>query len=67
MRNLRGGDALRKIVSEEKLPARTIEMNVDDDTSVDRAIAHALAENGQIDILVNNAGVGWAGAVEEMP
>lgn len=67
MRNLRGGDALRTIIAAEKLPVKIIEMNVDDDASVERAMAHILAENGQIDILINNAGVGGAGAVEEMP
>lgn len=67
MRNLRGGDALRTMIAAEKLPVKIIEMNVDDDASVERAMAHILAENGQIDILINNAGVGGAGAVEEMP
>jgi NAD(P)-dependent dehydrogenase (short-subunit alcohol dehydrogenase family) len=43
-------------------------LNVDDDGSVNDAIAMALLENGRIDVLVNNAGVpGGARPVEGVP
>jgi NAD(P)-dependent dehydrogenase (short-subunit alcohol dehydrogenase family) len=43
-------------------------LDVDDDSSVNDAVAKALAEKGRIDLLVNNAGVpGGARTVEEVP
>lgn len=42
-----------------------VEMDVTNDHSVKRAIAHVLAEGGRIDGLVNNAGYVLMGAVEE--
>src|SRR5205823_1508220 len=67
MRNLDGGDELRKIVSAEKLPVTVTALNVDDDDSVSNAIGRVLAEYGRIDVLVNNAGVVGRGSVEEVP
>ena len=67
MRNLDRGDELRQIVSAEKLPVTVIALNVDDDASVDNAIAKVLADYGRIDVLVNNAGLGGGGSVEEVP
>jgi NAD(P)-dependent dehydrogenase (short-subunit alcohol dehydrogenase family) len=67
MRNVDGGDELRKMAFAEKLPITVAVLNVDDDDSVDDAVHRALVENGRIDILVNNAGVGGRGSVEEVP
>jgi NAD(P)-dependent dehydrogenase (short-subunit alcohol dehydrogenase family) len=67
MRNLAGGDELRKIVSAERLPITVTALNVDDDGSVSDAVHRVLVENGRIDILVNNAGVGGRGSVEDVP
>lgn len=39
--------------------------DVTDQQSVDKLIAHVLAEAGQIDLLVNNAGLGLVGGAEE--
>jgi short-subunit dehydrogenase len=39
--------------------------DVTDQQSVDRLVAHVLAEAGQIDLVVNNAGLGLVGAAEE--
>ncbi len=44
---------------------RPLQMDVQDDQSVERAVARVVAEAGAIDVLVNNAGCGLAGAVED--
>jgi NAD(P)-dependent dehydrogenase (short-subunit alcohol dehydrogenase family) len=67
MRNVDGGDELRKIALAERLPVTVAALNVDDDASVSDAIHRVLVENGRIDVLVNNAGVGGRGSVEEVP
>ncbi len=68
MRSLDSAGALRKLIDAEKLPVTVAALDVDDDASVAKAFAQALAAHGHIDILVNNAGVpGGVGSVEEMP
>jgi NAD(P)-dependent dehydrogenase (short-subunit alcohol dehydrogenase family) len=68
MRNVDGAPELRRIVSEERLPLTVAALDVDDDDSVNHAMAAVIAAHGRIDVLVNNAGVpGGGGAVEEVP
>lgn len=43
---------------------KMIPMDVNDDISVNRAIAHVIDAAGVIDVIVNNAGYGIAGAIE---
>jgi NADP-dependent 3-hydroxy acid dehydrogenase YdfG len=43
---------------------KVVELDVADDTSVDRAVASVLAEAGKIDVLINNAGLASAGVSE---
>src|SRR5260370_37136332 len=56
-------DALAK---EKKLPLETLEMDVCDDRSVQRAVASAYQKSGTIDVLINNAGLVYVGAVEDL-
>ena len=51
---------------EKKLPLETLEMDVCDDASVQRAVASVLQHSGAIDVLINNAGLVYVGAVEEL-
>jgi NAD(P)-dependent dehydrogenase (short-subunit alcohol dehydrogenase family) len=56
MRNLKKGDELLKIATNERIPLKVIQLDVDDDKSVSNAVNTIVKENGRIDILVNNAG-----------
>jgi NAD(P)-dependent dehydrogenase (short-subunit alcohol dehydrogenase family) len=67
MRNPDGGEELRAAIEKEDLPVDIYRLDVDDDSSVNEAVARAAAEHGPIEGLVNNAGIGMSGAVEELP
>ena len=67
MRNLERGSELREAVAKEKLPVTIVQLDVDDDSSVEAAIGKVMADQGRIDVLVNNAGVGAGGPIEEVP
>lgn len=64
MRNLAKAGPLQAATGAEKLDVRTVQLDVDSQASIDQAIAHILAEAGQIDVLVNNAGVTGVGPIE---
>src|SRR5277367_2937437 len=49
-----------------KLSIETLEMDVCDDGSVQRAVKNVLEQSGGIDVLINNAGVGYMAVVEEL-
>ena len=66
MRNLKKGDDLLKIVTNEKIPLKVIQLDVDDDKSVMNAVNTIVEENGRIDILVNNAGFDMFGPLEDL-
>lgn len=64
MRNLSRGNALREAAAAERLPIELIELDVNDTTSVTRAVENVLAREGRIDVLINNAGIAPFGAIE---
>ena len=47
-----------------KLGIKTVELDVNDDASVEAGVKKVLAEAGKIDVLVNNAGIASAGVTE---
>ncbi len=49
------------------LPISVVRLDVDNDESVDRAVAQVLHESNGIDVLVNNAGIGCGGPIELVP
>src|SRR6266852_446394 len=51
---------------EKKLPLESLEMDVCDDSSVQRAVAAVYQKASTIDVLINNAGLVYVGAVEEL-
>lgn len=57
---------LDALAREKKLPLETLEMDVGDDASVQRAAADVLAKAGAMDVLFNNAGVNFTAAVEDL-
>jgi NAD(P)-dependent dehydrogenase (short-subunit alcohol dehydrogenase family) len=58
--------ALDSLARERKLPLSTVEMDVREDASVERALAEARSRVGAIDVLINNAGVGYYAVMEEI-
>ena len=65
MRNLDKSSGITSKASKEDLPLTVLQMNVDDDKSVNDTIQKIMNDNGRIDVVVNNAGYSLAGAFEE--
>ena len=65
-RNAAKRAALDAEAKQKNLPLQSLEMDVTDDVSVDRAIGIIHEEAGPIDILINNAGIAFAAVIEEI-
>ena len=66
-KNAANAEALRALAAGEKLALQVLELDVTDDSSVNRAVEDALAQAGRIDVVINNAGVAALGITEAFP
>ena len=57
---------LDTLAKEKRLPVETLEMDVCDDRSVERAVAVVHQKTGKVDVLINNAGLAYVATVEDM-
>ncbi|MBC8250209.1 MAG: SDR family oxidoreductase, partial [Candidatus Nitrosopelagicus sp.] len=66
MRDVKKEDSIKKIAKEENLPLKVIELDVDNEDSVESAVKTIIDEKQRIDVLVNNAGWGIWGTAEDV-
>jgi NAD(P)-dependent dehydrogenase (short-subunit alcohol dehydrogenase family) len=65
MRDLAKKSDLEKIVNDESLPVKILQMNVGKQETIDSTVATIMQEKGRIDVLVNNAGYMRMGSLED--
>ena len=66
MRDLKKEAIIKKIAEEENLPLKIIELDIDNEDSVENAVKTIIDEKQRIDVLVNNAGWGIWGTAEDV-
>jgi NAD(P)-dependent dehydrogenase (short-subunit alcohol dehydrogenase family) len=66
MRDVKKAETIKKIAEKESLPLKVIELDVDDEDSVENAVKTVMEEKQRIDVLVNNAGWGIWGTAEDV-
>jgi NAD(P)-dependent dehydrogenase (short-subunit alcohol dehydrogenase family) len=63
-RNTKNASEIRTLAQNESLPIHVLEMDVNDDASVERATDAAVSKAGRIDVAINNAGYFLTGLEE---
>ena len=66
MRDLKKSEKIKEKIETENLTMEILELDVDDDQSVNTAVKAILEKKERIDVLENNAGYGMWGTVEDV-
>ena len=66
MRDLTKSEDIENIAKDEELSLKVIQLDVDDEQSVDDAVKSIMDEKGRVDVLVNNAGWRIWGTAEDV-
>ena len=62
--NAKNASEIRTLAEKDSLPIYVLELDVTDDSSVERAVDAAVAKAGRIDVAINNAGYAVSGLAE---
>jgi NAD(P)-dependent dehydrogenase (short-subunit alcohol dehydrogenase family) len=63
-RNAKNTSEIRALAEKDSLPIHVLDLDVSDDTSVERCVNAAIAKAGRIDVAINNAGYYLTGLEE---